>query len=327
LPFFPEVSGVGLSGLDYEMKEEWPMLSVNEILRSIDWQEFLKTGFRMAVILICGWVAMLIVSKLIDRLEKRLIQKSLAEGEPPSESAKRIDTISRLLKEAVFLALWLTVALMVLKEIGVEIGPILASAGILGLAIGFGAQNLVRDIISGIFIIMENQIRVGDVALVNGTGGLVEKINFRTIVLRDQAGVVYVFPNGSVTSLSNMTKEWSAYVFEIGVAYKENTDRVIEVMQRVGREMLDDPTFGRPMLGLPEIFGVDRLDDSAVIIKGRIKTSPIRQWEVGREYLRRIKLAFDENNIEIPFPHRTIYMGEKESTLRPAVAGEPPRRG
>ena len=189
------------------------MLSVNEILRSIDWQEFLKTGFRMAVILICGWVAMLIVSKLIDRLEKRLIQKSLAEGEPPSESAKRIDTISRLLKEAVFLALWLTVALMVLKEIGVEIGPILASAGILGLAIGFGAQNLVRDIISGIFIIMENQIRVGDVALVNGTGGLVEKINFRTIVLRDQAGVVHVFPNGSVTSLSNMTKEWSAYTF------------------------------------------------------------------------------------------------------------------
>jgi small conductance mechanosensitive channel len=283
----------------------------SEILKSVGWEELIKAGLRLFIILACGWLVMMVLGKVIGRLENRLIQKSLTEGEPLSESEKRIDTIVRLLKQATFLALWLTVALMALKEIGVEIGPVLASAGILGLAVGFGAQNLVRDIISGIFIILENQIRVGDVAMVNGTGGLVERINFRTIILRDLGGVVHIFPNGSVNTLSNLTKGWSAYVFEIGVAYKEKTDRVIEVMQQIGQGMLDDPAFGKLMLGLPEIFGVDRFGDSAVIIKGRIKTSPIRQWEVGREYLRRIKLAFDENGIEIPFPHRTVYMGEK----------------
>ena len=201
--------------------------------------------------------------------------------------------------------------LIVLKEIGVEIAPIIASAGIVGLAVGFGAQNMVRDIISGFFMILENQVRVGDVAIINGTGGLVEKINFRTIVLRDLGGVVHVFPNGTVTTLSNMTTEWSAYILNIGVAYKEDTDQVIEVMKEVGREMLEDEEFGRMMLEEPEIFGVDKFDNSAVVIKGRIKTKPIRQWAVGREYLRRLKYAFDARDIEIPFPHQTIYFGEK----------------
>lgn len=286
-----------------------------KVLQGINWQVIFKTGVHFFIILTCGWLAMKALRKLIARLERRLIQKGLAEGEPPSESEKRIDTIVRLLKQAAFLALWLVVGLVFLKELGVEIGPILASAGILGLAVGFGGQNLVRDIISGIFIILENQIRVGDVAVVNGTGGQVERINFRTIVLRDLGGVVHIFPNGSVETLSNLTKEWSAYVFDIGVAYKEKTDLVIEVMQQVGQGLLEDPVYGKLMLGPPEIFGVDKFDDSAVVIKGRIKTRPIRQWEVGREYLRRIKLAFDENDIEIPFPHRTLYMGEQNRPL------------
>ncbi|MDH5298213.1 MAG: mechanosensitive ion channel family protein, partial [Desulfobulbaceae bacterium] len=125
----------------------------------------------------------------------------------------------------------------------------------------------------------------------------------------------HIFPNGSVTSLSNLTNEWSAYVFDVGVAYKENTDRVIAVMEQVGRELLADDKFGSLMLEAPEIFGVDKFDDSAVVIKGRIKTKPIRQWEVGREFLRRIKFAFDANNIEIPFPHRSIYVGEASKPL------------
>ena len=195
------------------------------------------------------------------------------------------------------------------------IAPILAGAGIIGLAVGFGAQNLVRDIIAGFFFILENQIRVGDVAVINGTGGLVEKINFRTIVLRDLAGVVHVFPNGTVTTLSNLTNEWAAYVFDIGIAYKENTDQVIEIMKKVGAELQADPEHGPLMLGEPEIFGVDRFADSAVVIKGRIKTKPIRQWMVGREYLRRIKQAFDQNGIEIPFPHQTLYFGEASKPI------------
>lgn len=291
------------------------MALVVELLQTVEWTEIAKNGIRILLILVCGWLALKVFHRLIERLENQLIQKSLAEGEVPSESEKRIDTVVRLFKQATFLALWLTVGLVVLRQIGVEIAPILASAGIVGLAVGFGAQNLVRDIISGIFIILENQIRVGDVAMVNGTGGLVEKINFRTIVLRDLGGVVHIFPNGGVTTLSNLTKEWSAYVFNIGVAYKENTDRVIELMAQVGQGMLDDPEFGKLMCAAPEIFGVDKFDDSAVIIKGRIKTNPIRQWVVGREFLRRIKLAFDENDIEIPFPHRTIYFGEKNPSL------------
>jgi small conductance mechanosensitive channel len=202
--------------------------------------------------------------------------------------------------------------MITISEMGIDIGPLIAGAGIVGLAIGFGAQNLVRDIISGLFIILENQVRVGDVAIINGTGGLVERIKFRTIVLRDLSGIVHVFPNGTITTLSNLTNEWSAYVFDIGVAYKENTDNVIEVMRGVGHKMISEDEYKKIILEEPEIFGVDKLDNSSVIIKGRIKTKPISQWKVGREYLRRIKHAFDENNIEIPFPHRTIYFAENK---------------
>jgi small conductance mechanosensitive channel len=258
---------------------------------------------------------MIALRKFLKRLETRLLRKSREEEEPASESGKRVETIIRLLQQAAMLTLWITVFLVVLKEINVDIAPIIASAGIVGLAVGFGAQNLVRDIISGFFIILENQIRVGDVAIINGTGGLVEKINFRTIVLRDLGGIVHIFPNGTITTLSNLTNGWSAYVVEIGVAYKENTDEVIEIMKEVGKTMFSEEDFGKLMLEEPELFGVDKFDNSAVIIKGRIKTKPIRQWEVGREYLRRIKLAFDQNNIEIPFPHRTIYYGETNKPL------------
>ncbi|MDH3393590.1 MAG: mechanosensitive ion channel family protein, partial [Desulfobulbaceae bacterium] len=268
------------------------------------------------------WLVMMLVQKFLHRLEKHLIQKSEADGEPPSESEKRIETIVRLIKNAAMFILWLVVGLVILKEFGVEIGPIIASAGIVGLAVGFGAQNLVRDIISGFFIILENQIRVGDVAIINGTGGLVEKINFRTTVLRDLAGVVHIFPNGTITTLSNLTNEWSAYVFDIGVAYKENTDQVIEIMRAVGRTMREDAKYGQIMLEDPDIFGVDKFADSAVVIKGRIKTKPIRQWEVGREFLRRVKYAFDENNIEIPFPHQTIYFGEESNPFNVQLLGK-----
>ncbi len=284
---------------------------IQELFSDFTWDTIIKTGLRIFILLLFSWIAMKLLQKALNRLEKNLIKKSMVEGEPPTESAKRIGTIIRLIRQACLLVLWLTVGLVLLKEFDVEIGPLIASAGIVGLAVGFGAQNLVRDIISGFFIIMENQIRVGDVAILNGTGGLVEEINFRTTVLRDLGGVVHIFPNGTIDTLSNLTNTWSAYVFDIGVAYKEDTDHVIKVMQEVGATMREDQKFGRDMLEDLEIFGVDKFDDSSVIIKGRLKTRPIRQWEVGREFLRRIKYAFDKNNIEIPFPHRSIYVGEK----------------
>jgi len=286
------------------------MQSLRDYLSRVPWEQFAATALRIIFILLLTWIGLIVLGKLLTRIQHKLSERGQQEGEPLSEANKRIETLMRLVRQAAKLAIWIVVGLVVLREIGIDITPILAGAGIVGLAVGFGAQNLVRDIISGFFFVLENQVRVGDVAVVNGTAGIVETINFRTLVLRDLAGTVHTFPNGTVTTLSNMTKGWSAYIFEIGVAYKENTDRVSEVIAQVCREMRQDARFGLLILEDPEIFGVDQLGDSAVVIKGRIKTKPIRQWEVGREFLRRVKLAFDEQDIEIPFPHQTLYFGE-----------------
>ena len=287
--------------------------------QEVNWEQIIFTSTRILIVLLLAWLGMFILRQILSQLEQRLLKQSKIAGEPPSESEKRVETLIRLIRQAALIVLWVTTILILLKEIGVDVGPILASAGIVGLAVGFGAQNLVRDFISGFFFILENQVRVGDVAIINGTGGLVERVNFRTIVLRDLAGIVHIFPNGTVTTLSNLTNDWSAYVFDIGIAYKENTDKVIEVMNRVGSEMKQDEIVGSFMLEEPEIFGVDKFDNSAVVIKGRIKTKPIRQWQVGREYLRRIKLAFDNAGIEIPFPHQTLYFGEASKPIEVAL--------
>lgn len=288
---------------------------VQTYLDSLDWKLFINTGMRILLVLLFAWIIMMLVKRLLLHMEQHLIKKSQVEGEPPSESAKRVETLTRLIRQAVYLLLVVTVILVVLKEIGLDIGPILAGAGILGLAIGFGGQNLVRDVISGFFIILENQVRVGDVAIINSTGGLVEAVNFRTIVLRDLSATVHIFPNGTISSLSNMTHTWSAYVFEIGVAYKEDTDRVVELLKEVGRQLREDTQFGPHITADLEIFGVNKFADSAVEIKGRIKTKPSQQWSTGREFLRRVKHSFDENNIEIPFPHLSLYRGEASPTF------------
>ncbi|HSH51027.1 MAG TPA: mechanosensitive ion channel family protein, partial [Bacteroidales bacterium] len=229
--------------------------------------------------------------------------------------SKRINTLLGILKGIGKVIVWTIFLMILFKKFGIDIGPILAGAGILGLAVGFGAQELVRDFISGFFILLENQIRAGDVAIINGTGGLVEKIELRTITLRDFSGVVHVLQNGKINTISNMTKEWSAMVFDIGVAYKENVDDVIKVMQEVGEKMLTDPEYKEKIKEPLEIFGLDKFDDSAIVIKARLKTVPGDQWALGREYRRRLKKAFDEKGIEIPFPHTTVYWGEEIKPL------------
>lgn len=206
--------------------------------------------------------------------------------------------------------------MILLKKLGVDIGPILAGAGILGLAVGFGAQELVRDYISGFFMLLENQIRIGDVAIINGTGGLVESIDLRTTTLRDFSGTTHIFQNGKINTISNMSMKWSAMTFDIGVAYKENVDEVIKIMKQVGEDLANDEDFKDLLYDKLEVFGVDKFADSAVIIKARIKTQPIQQWAVGREYRKRLKEAFDKHGIEIPFPHTTVYWGEKINPLK-----------
>jgi len=206
--------------------------------------------------------------------------------------------------------------MIILKRLGIDIAPILAGAGIIGLAVGFGAQELVRDFISGFFMLLENQIRTGDVARINGTSGAVESIELRTTTLRDFEGIVHIFQNGKINSLSNMTKDWSAFAMDIGVAYKENVDKVMEIIKDTGADLKNDTYFGELMLESIEVFGLDKFGDSAVMIKARIKTKTNKQWEVGREFNRRLKYTFDNAGIEIPFPHTTIYWGEEISPLK-----------
>ena len=196
------------------------------------------------------------------------------------------------------------------------IAPILASAGIVGLAVGFGAQELVRDFISGFFILLEDQLRTGDWAIINGTEGLVEKIELRTVTLRDSSGVVHIFQNGKIDTLSNMTKEWSAIVLQIGIGYKEDTDNAVMLMQQVGDEMFNDPVYKEMMLEPVAISGVNDFADSAVIIRLVIKTKPMQQWAVGREYRRRLKKVFDAKNVEFPFPYRTLTWGDNSNPIK-----------
>ncbi|MFQ5656390.1 MAG: mechanosensitive ion channel family protein [Candidatus Methylomirabilales bacterium] len=271
---------------------------------------FGASALRIGLILIAGFVAARVIKAALSRLESGLIKAGERTETVPGAAKKRVTTLIGLLRTIALVVLWGVVLIMGLEQTGMNIAPILASAGIIGLAVGFGAQNIVRDLISGFFLVLEDQVSVGDVAIVNGTGGLVEAITFRTIVLRDLAGVVHIFPNGTITTLSNMTKEWSGYVIDVRVAYKEDTDRVAEVMRRVAEELQQDPNLGPTILEPIEIFGVDDFGDSAVTVKARLKTHPIQQWNVGREYRRRLKKAFDAEGIEIPFPHRSIYMGE-----------------
>jgi moderate conductance mechanosensitive channel len=271
----------------------------------------------LIIILILFTVAFKIASVFSRKLTNTLIERAAkSPNVDTDEAVKRINTLTGISYRSVIIILWTMFFMLVLQKVGVNIGPILASVGILGLAIGFGAQELVRDIISGFFILLENQIRTGDVAIINGTGGLVERIELRTVTLRDQSGTVHVFQNGKISSMSNMTKDWSAMVFDIGVAYKEDTQKVMDLIKRVGDELKDDPVFKYDIIEPIEVMGLNEFADSAIIIRARIKTRPIKQWSVGREYRKRLKSAFDENNIEIPFPHTTVYWGDEINPLK-----------
>ena len=296
-----------------------------EILSKDFWTKFIVltenwvlTELPGIVILVVGTLVLLRVTKFtFDKLRKTLISRAATPDIFDSlESEKRINTLIGILQKLIKILVLAMCFVILLGKFGVNIGPILASAGIMGLAIGFGAQELVRDFISGFFLLLENQIRTGDVAIINGTGGQVEKIELRTITLRDFAGVVHIFQNGKINTLSNMTKEWSAVVFDIGVAYKEDVDRVIDIMKAVGKELQEDVDFKDKIIEPIEVVGLDNFADSALVIKARFKTQPIQQWNVGREYRKRLKKSFDLNNIEIPFPHTTVYWGDEINPLK-----------
>lgn len=287
----------------------------------IDWGVQVLPGLIFIVIIFV--VLLRLLKFFMKRLSIFTINRAKRDETKDSlEAEKRVNTLLGIVAGIGKVIIWSVALMMILKKLGIDIAPILAGAGIVGLAVGFGAQELVRDFISGFFIILENQIRTGDVAIINGTGGLVEKIEMRTVTLRDFSGVVHVFQNGKINTLSNMTKEWSAVVLDIRVAYKENPEYVMSVMAEVGNELQKDADFKNRFVEPMEIFGVDSLGDSAVVVRARIKTKPGEQWNVGREYRKRIKNAFDAKGIEIPFPHTTVYWGEAINPLKLKLENE-----
>jgi small-conductance mechanosensitive channel len=277
-------------------------------------QWLIDHGPKLLVIIVLTFVSLKIARILSDR-----IFGTVKKGIKEAEMQKRADTLSSLIRYLSGITILLVSTIMILGEFGIQIGPILAAAGIVGVAVGFGSQQLVQDVISGFFILMEDQIRVGDVVNVAGKGGVVEKVNLRMVVLRDMAGNVHYIRNGHIDVVTNMTKEYSHYVFDIGIAYRENVDDVIEIVKAVGADIRKDPDFAEDILDDIEVLGLDQFADSAIIIKARIKTKPIKQWRVGREFNRRLKKAFDERNIEIPFPHMTVYMGQDRAGQAPPL--------
>jgi small-conductance mechanosensitive channel len=272
-----------------------------------------KSTARLILVLAIGLVAARVLRTLINQLEHVLVAAGERTGALPGVTRARAATLTSVLCTLALVALWSVVAIICLSQLGLDVRPILAGAGIVGLAVGFGAQYLVRDLIAGFFLVMEDQVRVGDVAVVNGTGGLVETVTFRTIVLRDLAGTVHTFPNGSVTTLANMTKGWSGYVIDVEVGYKDDPDRVVAIMRRVDEQLRQDPTHGPLILQPIEIFGVDSFKEVTMVIKARLKTLPIQQWAVGREYRRRLVQAMNAEGIDVP--PRLIQIVEPEKPL------------
>jgi len=258
---------------------------------------------RIALILVLAWLVARLLRSIIRRIER------ISGGGDPAtttELEKRAQTISRILRQLASVLVWSVTVMLVLGEIGVDLKPILAGAGILGLAVGFGAQTLVKDVITGFFILFENQIRVGDTVTAAGCTGVVESVNLRTTILRDQDGTTHIIPNSAITVVTNATRDWARALLDVGVAYKEDTDRCEAVLREVGGALEKDPVFGKKLIGPFEYVGVVKLADSAVVLRLVAKTHANEGSAVLRELRRRVKKAFDQAGIEIPFPHITV---------------------
>ncbi|HEX2204746.1 MAG TPA: mechanosensitive ion channel family protein [Longimicrobium sp.] len=279
-------------------------------------------GLRMLAAAVVCLVAYWMLKGVLRRLERSI-------GEPTPGGAltlqeQRARTLVGLLRSIGRVIIGVIFIFMALGALGVELGPLLAGAGVVGLAISFGAQSLVKDVISGLFILIENQFGVGDVVRIEGVSGAVERMTLRVVVLRDVHGVVHIVPNGEIKKVSNLTRTWSRVVLDVGVAYKEDPDRVMRVLREVGGELWDDPEW-RPLLVDPvEVPGIEAFGDSAVNVRVMAKTLPLKQWDVARELRRRIKHRFDREGIEIPYPHQTVYWGEGQA---PPMMAAAPRGG
>tara|TARA_B100000686_G_scaffold308208_1_gene348991 strand:+ start:3799 stop:5133 length:1335 start_codon:yes stop_codon:yes gene_type:complete len=274
--------------------------------------------FSQGLVILIMILAIWGIVRLIDRIFPRLVTTfvmSRSEYGEHEESEKRATTLSRVFTGGAQIVVILSGVFMILSKLSIPVGPVLAGFGVVGIAVGFGAQHLVRDLISGIFVIAENQYRTGDVVTIAGTSGLVEDINLRRTILRDLEGTVHVVPNGEISVSANRTKNYSRVVLDIGVAYKENLERVIIILNQIGNEISADPVFGLNIIKAPQVLRIQSFDDSCITIRMLGDCKPMKQWNLRSELIRRIKARFDIEGIEIPFPHQTIYWGEDQPTL------------
>jgi small-conductance mechanosensitive channel len=271
-----------------------------------------KELLHIVVILVLSWLLLRLARKLTGVLRNYMNARTNS-----AEEGRRIETLLRVFHYIFTVLIWLMAGMLVLSEVGISIAPILGAAGVMGIAIGFGAQNLVKDYFNGFFILLENQIRQGDVIEVCDKGGLVEDVTLRYVCLRDYDGNVHYIPNGLITTVTNKSRGYAFGVIDVSIAYRENIDEVCEVMREVGSLMRADVLIGPKIMEDIEIAGVQEWADSAIILRCRFKTVALEQWGVRREFLRRLKDAFDERGIEIPYPHMTIYAGQDKQGQAP----------
>jgi len=304
-----------------------PLFTFGEVLRRlaailrINGEELVRSGARVLGIWLLAWLAYRLV-----RLAARRIEIAVDDGDDSVTTLRerRGKTISQLLRSVGRVVVF-SIALLLTFNVFIDIGPILAGAGILGLAVSFGAQSLVKDVISGFFILFENQFAIGDVIEVAGKSGLVEKMTLRVVQLRDAEGAMHVVPNGEIKVVSNLTRGWSRAVVDVGVPYDENVDRALEVLRDEAAQFSTDKTWGAQLDGPVEVLGVESLGDSSVVLRTMLRTQPGSQWNVAREFRRRIKNRFDRENLEIPFPQRRVHVrvegGPPSDPVAHAAAG------
>ncbi len=278
------------------------------------WTALARTLLHIGVILAIAW-AMLALSRKMIRVLRLKLQKRTDDP----EQLNRLETLGRVFRYTAAVVITLVTGMLVLSEIGISIAPILASAGVIGIAIGFGAQSLIKDYFNGFFLLIENQIHQGDVVEVAGKGGLVEEITLRYIRLRDYEGSVHFVPNGAVTTVSNRSRGFAFAVIDIGVAYHENVEDVFAAIREVAAAMQADATLGPLILEDIDLAGVEAWAESALMIRFRIKVRPLQQWTVKRAFLQQLKQEFDRRGIEIPYPHLTLYPGQAKDGSAPPL--------
>lgn len=279
-----------------------------------DWLWLLESALHVVIILALTWLLLRLSRKGLARLRTHM-QQDLGDR----ERIKRLDTLERVFRHASAVIITLVGGMLALSAVGISIAPILATAGVLGIAVGFGAQSLFKDYFNGFFLLLENQVRQGDVVEVAGKGGLVEEMTLRYIRLRDYEGSVHYIPNGTIDSVTNRSRSFAFALLDIGVAYREDVDEVYAVMREVAAGMRSDPELGEKIVEDLEIAGVDKWADSAVVIRCRFKVMPLEQWTVRRAFLYRLKKAFDAAGIEIPYPHLTLYAGQDKDGSAPPL--------